>query len=380
MGLRVGFLIDRWEPGRGGAERALARLAEFLAQRDYEVHAFGVGSSGDAPGSFHPVKVGGFRRSERERRLGHALVGAAEGAACDVTIGVRHLPRVDLYWPHGGAHRRSFEARRESRGRTPGIARGRHRVFLDFERQLCEGGGARRIVCVSDLVRRELAELYPACASRLHVVPNGVDLRLGRDHEERRWSWRKRHRIGEQEVLLVFAARDPVLKGLAALLRALGQVRTPVRWRLLVAGGARAGTWGRRAQKLGVPFERLLFLEEVRSEDLFAAGDVCVLPTWRDPFPLVVLEALAAGRPALVSGRAGCAPLVADARVGSVVEQPDDTPGWSCALEHWIEVVARGEVDSEAIRSRVGDLDQARWLEAMELQVRAAYGERAGGR
>ena len=57
---------------------------------------------------------------------------------------------------------------------------------------------------------------------------------------------------------MVFAARDPVLKGLAPLFEALGRVETQVPWRLLVAGGARAGTWGRRAEKLGVPRRRLL--------------------------------------------------------------------------------------------------------------------------
>jgi hypothetical protein len=144
--VRVGFLIDRWQPDRGGAERAMADLAAWLAERGHEPRVLDV----RAPFA--------LTRGRRARALGQALVSAAQEAGCDVTVGIRHLPRVDLYWPHAGSHAEALRGARSARaGRllAPEEVRagGRHRTFLEMERELLEGGGARRIACVS----RELA-------------------------------------------------------------------------------------------------------------------------------------------------------------------------------------------------------------------------------
>lgn len=170
--MRVGFLIDRWDPTRGGAERALATFAAWLAARGHEVLAFGLQgppAGVDAPGTFVPVHAQGLTRGRRERRLARALVESAESMGCEVTVGLRHLERVDLYWPHGGSHAATLEAL----GKRPW---GRHRAFLDLERRALADGGARRVVCVSELVRRELLDHYPSSAPRLVLVPNGLDL------------------------------------------------------------------------------------------------------------------------------------------------------------------------------------------------------------
>src|SRR5688572_20240081 len=96
----VAFLIDRWEPERGGAERALAALAEHLGRRGLRVLAFASRASPQALGEFHAVATGGWSRKSRERALARALSGAARQAGADVTIGVRHLEQVDVFWPH----------------------------------------------------------------------------------------------------------------------------------------------------------------------------------------------------------------------------------------------------------------------------------------
>ncbi|MEO6710822.1 MAG: glycosyltransferase, partial [Planctomycetota bacterium] len=100
----VAFLIDRWEPERGGAERALAALAKHLVERGHRVLAFARRASPGAPGEFHAVATGGWSRKSRERALARALTAAAREAGADVTIGIRHLEEVDVFWPHAGAH------------------------------------------------------------------------------------------------------------------------------------------------------------------------------------------------------------------------------------------------------------------------------------
>lgn len=372
--LRVGFLIDRWEPSRGGAERACAQLAEHLLARGHEVHAFAESAGEHAPGSFHPVGSGvaprGLLRARHERALAGALVDAAERAGCSVTIGVRHLPRVDLYWPHGGVHALSVAARRRSRGEpVEGAMGGRHRVFLELERRLLDQGGARRIVAVSELVHAELALHHPACLDRLVMIENGVD--LGRFRPENRALASSRLREGlalsGDTPLIAFLAREPRLKGLPALYAALALLKSQ-RFSLVVAGSPDVARWRREARRAGLAEGSVHVVAEAEPAELLAAADLLVLPTWRDTSSLVVLEALASGTPVVTTLLAGAAARVTPA-AGGVVAGPDDVAGLARAIAAWLVRIRARAIDRTAVRAAVADLSLETWLARMEQEV-----------
>ena len=373
--LVVGFLVDRWEPARGGAEAALAALAAHLEARGCDVRAFALRGAPGAPGRFQRVRLGVRRpgRVPHERALGRALVDAARAAGCDVTIGLRHLPEVDLYWPHGGAHRRSVEARDRSRGREPRAKLGgRHAVYLEYEHALLAEGGARRVLCVSELVRAELAELYPACAERLFVVPNGVDLERFHPDRRAREGAALRRALGCDDAtpLLAFLGRDPRLKGLPALLAALAGL-TELPWHLIVAGPRHAGRWRSRAVRLGLA-ERVAVEEHLASEDLLAAADLTCVPTWRDTASLVVLESLASGTPVVTTARAGESALIDRPDRGAVLAAPGDEDALRAALRRQLARASDAPArDRLALHAAVADRGHAEWLARLERHVHA---------
>lgn len=345
--LTVGFLIDRWEPERGGAERLLAGFAEWLEQRGARVLVFARSASSGhgAPGEFVRVRSGGLARAARERRLAERLVRAADDAGCDVTIGIRHLSRVDVYWPHGGAWLPSLAARAAARGEPNAdareLVRGRFRTFLDFERELCRGG-ARSIVCVSRLVEDEFAREYPEARERLVRIENGVDLE--------RFSPRRRATLGAalrrelglgeadllargespREPLLAFAAREPELKGLETALCALGRLAARP-WRLVVAGPKSFGRWRRLARELGLD-SRIVWRRELDAAALWSAADLCLAPTFRDTSGLVILEALASGTPVITTAHAGAADVLTAPEHGVVLPRAGDAAALAAAL------------------------------------------------
>lgn len=352
---------------RGGAERALAALARRLEAGGHAVLAFaarGPRPGEGAPGRFVPVPLRGLRRATREARLAADLVAAARAARCDVTIGVRHLAEVDLYWPHGGLHRATLALL----GKRP---RGRHRVFLELEDAALRGG-ARRILCVSELVRAEIERCVPEAAARCVLVPNGVDLErfhpARRDAARRELEARGLARSGEP--LVLFLGRNPELKGLPLLLEALGFLRgTP--WRLLVAGVRDVGRWRRRARRAGLAGGRVAVLSEIDAALACAGADVLALPTRRDPCPLVVLEALASGTPVVVSERAGSADAVASPRAGAVLPAEATAREWARSLSPFL-ALPRPASATEAARAAVASRGEDPWLAALEAQVLAA--------
>ncbi len=366
-GLRVGFLLDRWQPSRGGAETAMRDLAQHVAAGGATVLVFSDASEpGSLPegGTWRRVPARGLTRARRERNLAHALVATAR-PECDVTVGMRHLPEVDLYWPHGGSHRVSLAARRASRGEPlEERPRGRHAVFLELERALLAEGGARRIVCVSELVRQELAAEYPACVERLVVVENGIDLERFHPHERKVRGRELRRSLGiaPKTRLLTFCAHEPVLKGLPVLLRALAGLDGE--WRLLGAGMKDPGEWRDRAREAGVDESRVTFVSHVDPVALAAAGDLCVLPTWRDTSSLVVLESLAVGTPVVTTSRAGASGAVGKDS-GELVE-PGNAEELRLAVERWMDRPA----DRDSVRRCVAGRERARSLERIASIVR----------
>jgi glycosyltransferase involved in cell wall biosynthesis len=52
----------------------------------------------------------------------------------------------------------------------------------------------------------------------------------------------------------------------------------------------------------GLPIE---FLGFVPSQDFFGGVDILIVPSWEEPFGLVVLEAMAAGIPVIATNRGG---------------------------------------------------------------------------
>ena len=368
--MKAGFLIDRWQPRRGGAEKALALLASHLEGKNWEVHAFGAKGpreGEDAPGIFHLVKAPGLTRARYERALGEALVRAAEKEGCEVTVGVRHLPRVGVLWTQNGILRNDYE------GKAFG---GKRRVFLDFEEALLAGGGARRVVCISGMVREEALRFYPACAERLVLIPNGVDLDRFRLTARNREGAALRESLGlaPEDLLLTFPGKDPVRKGLPLLLRALAPLQDRS-WTLLAAGPRRPGKWRRAAGKAGLSPGRIQLLPHVEDLALAAAADLCVLPTRRDPCGLAILEALACGTPVVTTSRAGAAEVMQDPTCGTVLEDPEDLQGLGKALENWLDRLAEASPDRETIRASVKDRDLAPWMESMEKVLEEAARE-----
>jgi UDP-glucose:(heptosyl)LPS alpha-1,3-glucosyltransferase len=361
--MKIAFLIDRWQPRRGGAEWALAQLAAFLEARGHEVHAFG--SEGPmpgepAPGEFHKVRAWGWTRGARERRLAHALLAAAEAAGCEVTLGVRHLPRVDVLWLHGGTHAGTLRALDKP-------ARGRHRTFLQLEREALERG-ARRVVCVSELVGREVGELYPAALARLEVVPNGVDLE--RFHPRERAAARLAlaglfcDPVADDEALLSFVATNPELKGLPRLLEALASSQD-LAWRLVIAGPRDAQRWLDLARRSGLQRERVVAVPRLDAVQLAAGADLCVLPSLREPSGLVVLEALAAGTRVLCSDRVGAREGLAEV-AGPVVAATGGAQELAAVLRRELLSRALGAPDPLTVRATVSGLSHEDWLSRME--------------
>jgi UDP-glucose:(heptosyl)LPS alpha-1,3-glucosyltransferase len=157
---------------------------------------------------------------------------------------------------------------------------------------------ARVLCAVSGGLASELRSAFPAMASRVRAIPNGVDTAQFRPDQQARRRVRARLGVAAEVRLALFVGGDWERKGLRHVLDALTQAPG---WQLAVAGDGDAEallTWARR---IGIA-ERLHVLGPSGDlPPLYAAADAFVLPTAYETFSLVTYEAAASGLPLLVT-------------------------------------------------------------------------------
>jgi len=183
---------------------------------------------------------------------------------------------------------------------------------------------ARRVVAVSAQVRAELIEAGVS-PERIQVIPNGVDTR------EFAPGAADRDALGLPSgvplALFVGDLQTP-RKNLDTVLRALR--RTPT-LHLAVVGRVNESPYPALAAELGVA-SRVHFLDfRTDVPVLMRAADFVVCPSRYEPFSLVVLEALASGRPVVTSRTVGAAALLTP-DCGVVVDDPEDVEGLAAAF------------------------------------------------
>ncbi|WP_198665505.1 glycosyltransferase family 4 protein [Thermus sediminis] len=182
----------------------------------------------------------------------------------------------------------------------------------------------RHIVVASQGLKRELEETYPFIRGKVTVIPNPVDLDRMRPPEDfDREGFRRERGAGPGEVILVFVALGHFeRKGLPLVLEALRELGDlPVR--LWVVGGEAdlVGEWRKRVERMSLA-GRVTFFGMQRDVRPFLWGaDAFVFPSLYEVFPLVSLEAAAAGLPLIVTPLYGVEEFMQDGETGFVVER-----------------------------------------------------------
>jgi glycosyltransferase involved in cell wall biosynthesis len=208
-------------------------------------------------------------------------------------------------------------------------ARGARRALLRAtERVSCLL--AHRVLAVSHSIREVAVEEGLCPAGKIRVLlggsGNGVDAERYRPASaEARRASRARVGIPEDALVIGFVGRLTRDKGIAELAEAWGTLRArEPRLHLLVVG------WDELGPGLEAVGAALRADARVRctgpvddAAPLYAAMDVLALPTYREGFPNVALEAAAAGLPVVGTATPGCQDAVLDGVTGRLVPAQD---------------------------------------------------------
>ena len=186
------------------------------------------------------------------------------------------------------------------------------------ERELM--ASADHIVAFSPHERDAMVRLYQTDATRIGLIPCGVDLSLSRPLDQQE----VREKLGlNGEKVLLYVGRIEPLKGLELLLHTAAQLQTFEQIRVLVVGGG-AGRdqeidrLRELAKSLNVD-KVFDFIGRVDQQDLplyYNAADVCVVPSFYESFGLAALESMACGTPVVATRAGGLSTIIQHGRTG----------------------------------------------------------------
>ena len=351
--MRIGLVIETFDPARGGAEHWTYQFAQRLLSLGHEVHVaarqFARRGLGDV--HLHALPAGG--------RLDFAA--DAERTLRPLELDVVHDMGAgwygDLFQPHGGSRVATHEANLRL---APAWLRPLKRRFApllpryrEFDRLMARQYADRGqvFIALSRMVMRDMLYHHDLPAERIRLVYNGVDVdRFSPVYREQyRAEMRRNLGVSGDTVLLLIAAHNFRLKGVPTLIKAVGQLAAGSgSVHLAIAGGKRFARYQRQAEREGVG-PQVTFLGSVEDmRPLYAAADVYVQPTFYDPCSLVVLEAFASGLPVITSQCNGASELMTESVHGYILQDPGDSEELAACLMPLLDERRRTEMGAAA--------------------------------
>ena len=352
--LTIAFVRRGYSPS-GGAEAYLKRLAQGVVDLGHEAQLV---ATDDWP--TNEWSFGSITRVKANSAIGFAdeLKTMRPQLDCDVLMSLERVWCCDVYRAGDGVHQAWLNRRRRFEMPLQRFVRSlnrKHRDILQLEESLFARGGAGRVIANSEMVKREITDLYRYPSDKVDIVRNGVPLDQFRFDPALREKSRNDLKLKPDQIALLFAGSGWERKGLRFAIEAMELCRDR-KLRLLVAG--RGDARGYKPKRFFTE-EPVRFLGEIGDlQPIYAAADIFILPSIYDPFSNACLEALACGLPVITTRDNGFSEIIEKGVHGSIVDLPNNVAALRDAIRFWSDESRRSNARS-TITERASQFDMA---------------------
>lgn len=309
----------------GGAEQFVAELTDRLVtSTGYDFHVYANRwKKSAAPTTFDWVPIISFPKflttlsfayftQRRINRNNFSLVHSHE-----------RIFAADIFTLHGIPHRYWVRHIRRKRMSLYDLA------TAWVERKLVCEGNCKKFIAVSSLTKDIFLQEYKIDPGLVDVIHPGVDLNdyAGQDKDYVRSSIRRELGINNADPVILFASMNFEIKGLDDILVSLAKLKAQnQKFKLVVAGKGNIKKYKQMAEEARIGSD-VIFTGPVDKEKLirmYLAGDIYIMLSKFDTFGMVVLEAMAAGLPVIISNNVGAKDLIQEGKNGFVIGNTTD--------------------------------------------------------
>ena len=325
--MKLALIRAKYDPF-GGAERFLNNAAEALvgfgATPTIITRAWPASATLDIA---HLIVNPGYLTSAgRDRGFARAVGQLLRVTAFDLVQSYERLACCDIFHAVDGVHAEWLQQRQRVQGPIARLGvriNPHHRTLLAAEREMYTSSRLRAVICISEMVKRDVLRHYPIDPAKLHVIYGSIDSELfhPKHRELHRLPTRAKLNIPAEAPVAIFVGAGFERKGVKVFLDAVAGV--PGLYGIVVGRDKRMQHYRARADSLGLS-KRVVFTGPLANvKPYYAASDVFVMPTLYEPFGLVFGEAMASGLPVVASQQAGAADWITHGVDGFVVDALD---------------------------------------------------------
>lgn len=197
-------------------------------------------------------------------------------------------------------------------------------ILPKIQKSICRN--SNKVIAICDNTKDRLINDYGIPEEKITVIPAGIDINCFNPNNNGKL-WRKKLNIDDDmKVVLCMAVLSP-LKGIHYLIEAFRKISDQYKDATIIIAGSGNKREERRLRKLVASLDiedRVIFTGWVNSDDvpyLHAAADIFVHPSLLEGTPLVILEAMATGKPVIATEIAGVPDMITDGVDGFLVEE-----------------------------------------------------------
>jgi UDP-glucose:(heptosyl)LPS alpha-1,3-glucosyltransferase len=349
--MQLAFCLFKYFP-YGGLQRDFLRIALACQARGHGVRVYTLEWQGEIPSGFE-VKLVPVRAWQNHTRCGKFAAWVEADLArrpVDRVIGFNKMPGLDVYY----AADPCFEEKARTL-RNPLYRLGtRYRRFAALERAVFAPEARTEILMISRVQQPFFERHYGTPPERFHLLPPGIstDRRAPANAPAIRTAFRAEFGLNDNDLLLLLLGSGFRTKGLDRCLKALAALPEALRrrTRLFVIGKDKSRPFQRQARLLGLS-ERVAFLGSRDDVPRFLFGaDLLIHPAYSENTGTVLLEALVAGLPVLVTDVCGYAHYIDEAGAGRLIASPFSQEALDAALAEMLaDPEARARYSSNAL-------------------------------
>lgn len=322
--MRLAFLLYKYFP-YGGMQRDFRRFVEEIQARRHQVRIYYISWQGEyfPDVELRRVPVKALSNHRRNARFYDWVKADLASDPVDGVIGFNKMPGLDVYYAADSCYLdKAMQERSWLYRQGP-----RFQHFSAFERAVFDPDSQTEILLISETEKAKFDRYYHTPERRLHMLPPGIseDRRASSDAVSRRTASRKNLGVADRDHILLFVGSGFIKKGLDRAIRALAMLlmtKPEQNSHLYIVGQDKEKRFRKLAKRLSVS-DHVSFLggrDDI--PDLLLAADVLIHPALDEAAGIVLLEALVAGLPVLVTDVCGYAHHIAAAQSGLVIASP----------------------------------------------------------
>jgi UDP-glucose:(heptosyl)LPS alpha-1,3-glucosyltransferase len=309
----------------GGAEQFASELTSRLSdQPGYNFHVFANRWQGAHAGiNFHHVSIVSFPKFLTTISFAYFTRRQLSADRFSLVHSHERIFAADIYTLHGVPHRFWIHCVRKKKMSLYDLA------TSWVEKKLVTQGNCQKFIAVSNLTRDIFLQEYNIDPQRVTVIHPGVDLNDYATADKRliRGDIRKEYGFRSEEPIILFASMNFEIKGLDAIMLSLAKLKARQHsFKLLIAGKGNLRKYTQMAREANIADEVVFtgMLSKEKLIRLYLAGDMYIMLSKFDTFGMVVLEAMAAGLPVIISSNVGAKDLVQEGENGFIISDTSD--------------------------------------------------------